>query len=272
VAAGLARDLGFEPVPFPQLSRARELEPLAMLWIKLAMLWGQGRGIGFALVRRSADEPRPPIAKTDRPRVITVVGSGNIGGALAQAWLRAGHDVRLAVRNADDPDVKALAAGGAKVIPVAGAAEGADVVVFAIPAGAVVEVARTLGNLEGKVLVDTTNAIGRGFVLQYGHTTSASEELAKAVPGAKVVRSFNQQGAETLRNPRFGGVPATNFVAGDDEGARAVVSALSRDVGLDTVEAGPLSSARLLEPMTIYWIAMSQRIGTREFGIALLRR
>jgi predicted dinucleotide-binding enzyme len=129
-----------------------------------------------------------------------------------------------------------------------------------------------LGNLEGKVVVDCTNAIGKGFTLVHGHTASSAEEIAKALPGAKVVRSFNQQGAEVLRNPTFGGRPATNFVAGDDAGARSIVRALSNDVGLDSVEAGPLSSARYLEPMTILWVAVSQAIGTREFGLSLLRR
>ncbi len=272
VAVRLASDIGFESVGLKGLSRARELEPLGLLWIKLALQWGNGRDIGFGISRRSASSPTPAIAPSAQPRSIVIVGIGNIGEALARAWLRAGHDVRVAVRDASSKEVAGLVALGAKAVPVPGAADGADVVVFAIPAGAVVDVAKSMGSLEGKVVVDCTNAIAKGFTLQYGHTTSSSEEIARALPGAKMVRSFNQQGAEVLRNPSFGGVAATNFVAADDDDARHLVRDLSADVGLDSVEAGPLSSARVLEPITLLWIAMAQKIGTREFGLSLMRR
>lgn len=272
VVAGLAEGLGFEAVRLPSLARSRDLEPLAMLWIKLAMAWGQGRDIAFGVARRRAGDSAPAPKPTAAPRTITVVGTGNIGGALAAAWLHAGHTVHLAVRDAGAKDVQDLVARGAKALPIAGAAEGADIVVLAVPAGAAADVARSLGSLEGKIVIDCTNAIAKGFTLQYGHTTSSSEELAKALPGATVVRSFNQQGAETLQNPVFGGHRATNFVAGDDAAARAAVRDLSIDVGLDTVEAGPLSSARLLEPITLLWITMAQSIGTRDFGLTLMRR
>lgn len=143
---------------------------------------------------------------------------------------------------------------------------------FAVPAGAVVDVARAMGGLDGKIVVDCTNAIAKGFTLQYGHTTSSAEVLAKSLPGAKVVRAFNQQGAEVLERPVFGGARAVGFVASDDAEARRVVAALATDVGLDAVEAGRLASARYLEPMTLLWIAIAQTIGTRDFGISLVRR
>jgi hypothetical protein len=256
VAAQLARDLGFEAVALPSLSRARDLEPFAMLWIKLAMQLGHGRDIAFGLARRAGPE-RPASSRAAQPRAITIAGAGNIGGALARAWLRAGHAVTLAVRDANADDVRPLVALGAKAVPVAGAAAG---------------VAAQLGDLAGKVVVDATNAITRGLQLAYGHTTSSAEELAKALPGARVVRSFNQQGAETLENPLFGDLRAVNFVAGDDAAARSLVRSLSEDVGLDSVEAGPLSTSRYLEPLTTLWIATSQVLGTRQFAFALLRR
>lgn len=270
-AARLATDLGFEAVALPQLARARELEPLAMLWIKLALQWGHGRQIGFAIARRT-DVDRARRETSTHPRSIAIVGTGNIGGALARGWLAGRHRVTLAVRDAEAAEVKELVALGARAVPVAGAAAGAEVVVFAMPAGAVAGVAPTLGALDGKIVVDCTNAIGKGFTLQYGHTSSSSEELARVVPGARVVRSFNQQGAEILVNPRFDGLPPTNFVASDDAEARAVVAELARDLGLDAIEAGPLASSRLLEPITLLWVAMAKAMGTREFGLSVLRR
>lgn len=272
VVAKLATDLGFEAVPLTPLARARDMEPVALLWIKLAMQWGQGRNVAFGIARRGSGDHPPAPKKTAHRRAITVVGTGSIGGGLARAWVKAGHAVRLAVRDSAAKDVTELVALGAEAVAVAAAAKGSDVVVLAVPAAAAVEVAGSLGTLEGKIVVDCTNAIAKGFTLTYGHTTSSSEELARALRGARVVQSFNQQGAEVLQNPIFGGLPATNFVAADDAEARAVGCELTRDVGLDAVEAGPLSSSRYLEPMTLLWIAMSQALGTREIGLSLLRR
>jgi predicted dinucleotide-binding enzyme len=200
------------------------------------------------------------------------VGTGNIGGALARAWIRAGHAVRVAVRDASAPDVAALVALGAEATPVGGAAEGAEVVALAVPAGTVASILPSLGALDGRVVIDATNPIGPGFTLVHGHTTSGAEQLAARIPGARVVKSFNQQGAELLSAPRFDGVPATNFVAGDDEAARRVVMSLTEDVGLEAMDAGPLSRARLLEPLTFAWIAASRALGTREIGLAIVRR
>ncbi len=272
LAVALASDIGFESVGLDSLRRSRELEPLALLWIKLAMEWGLGRDVAFGMARRSPDEKAGAISPTAQRRSLTVVGSGSIGGALARAWLRAGHAVRVATRDAGSDAIRALVALGATAVPLAGAAAGSDAVVLAVPGGSVAEVARSIGALEGRVVVDCTNAMAAGFTLRHGHTTSSSEELAKSLPGARVVRAFHQQGAETLENPRFGGLPATTFVAADDDDARHLVSDLARDVGLDAVEAGPLSSARYLDPMTLLWIAMAKTIGTREIGLSLLRR
>ena len=269
--AKLAAELGFESVALKGLAHARELEPFGMLWIKLALAWGHGRSIGFGIGRRSGSD-RVPERRTAQPRVISIVGGGNIGGALARAWLRAGHDVRIAARDPGSDEVRALVTLGAKATTVADGAKGAEVVVFAIPAGAALEVGRSMEGLDRAIVVDCTNALAKGLALQFGHTTSSAEELARALPNSRLVRAFHQQGAEVLENPIFGGLPATNFVAGDDAEARAVVAALSSDVGLDTIDVGPLASARLLEPITPLWISMAQSLGTRELGLSLMRR
>ena len=75
-----------------------------------------------------------------------------------------------------------------------------------------------------------------------------------------------------LVNPVFAGTRATNFVAADDDDARNSVLELAADVGLDAVPAGPLASARYLEPMTVLWVSLSKVIGTRQFGWSLVRR
>ena len=268
---GLARDLGFEAISIGALSRARLLEPLAVLWIKLAMQLGHGRSIAFGLLRRSG-APAPIARRAQTPRRILIAGTGNIGGGLGRAWLRAGHQVRFAVRDAASDEARALAALGAGLTAVRSAAADAEVIVLAVPFGAAVEVLAQLGDLRGKIIVDSTNAIAAGFQPQFSGDTSGAEELAKHAVGARVVKSFNQQGRELLEAPSFDGVAATNFVAGDDAEARRVVASLSEDLGLESLECGPLASARLLEPLTLIWIATAQALGTRDFGVKLLRR
>lgn len=269
--ADLARELGFDAVGLGGLVHARALEPLAMLWISLSRRPEMGRQ--FALgIRRGLSGPPTPAPRTNRARSIVVYGAGNIGGNLARAWLRAGHRVRVAARDLASGDVRALEGAGAEAVPALGAATDADVVVLAVPASAAAAVAKSAGTLAGKVVIDCTNAVGKGLVLDYGVTTSAAEELAAALPGANVVKAFNQQGAETLAAPTFDGAPAVGFIAGDDALARATTAALVADVGLRPVDAGPLAMARYLEPVTLAWLATSRAVGTRELGFVLLDR
>ncbi len=269
--AQLATALGFEAVSVGGLSRARQLEPLAMLWIRLAVTLGLGRQIAFTILRRHG-QLTPFTRKTASPRRIVVAGSGHIGSTLARGWHRAGHKVQVAVRDPGSAEAKALSDTGVVAVSLKDAARQADIVALAVPFAASGQVLDSLGSVAGKVLIDCTNAIGPGFALQFGGDTSSAEELARKAPGAYVVKSFNQQGAEVLGAPRFDGAAATNFVAGDDHKARRTVAELGEDLGLSCIEAGPLQNARLLEPMTILWIAASQALGTREFGLALVRR
>jgi predicted dinucleotide-binding enzyme len=271
-AVQLARSIGFDAYGLEGLQNARNLEPLALLWIRLAIQLGQGRSNAFVWLRRTEIGERPKVPRTTAPKSITIVGAGNMGGALARGWLAAGHRVTLAVRDVAGEDVKALTALGAKAQGAAGAAQDADVVVLAIPFGAVASTASQLGALAGKVVIDCTNAIAPGMQLRFGLNTSSAEELAKTLPGARVVRAFNQQGAEVLENPRFGDATATQFVAGDDDDARSCVLALSRDLALDAIDVGSLSNARLLEPMTLFWIGSAGALDTREIGLTWMRR
>ena len=281
LTAQLATDIGFDGVALSGLARARDLEPLAMLWIQLAMQRGLGRNIAFGLARRSdagasADATVNLTAHALRSgstkKVITLIGTGNIGGGLARAWIRAGHDVRLAVRDPIAPAVVDLAELGAKVIPVEGAGQATDVLVVAIPAAALAEVMKRVGDVSGTIIVDCTNGIGPGLVMTAPAGTSSPEQLAALAPGARIVRAFNQQGAETLREAKFDDQHAVSFVAGDDDEARQIVVSLSSDIGLDSVDAGPLASARVLDHLTLLWLTTSKALGSRELGLTLLRR
>jgi NADPH-dependent F420 reductase len=206
---------------------------------------------------------------------IAIIGSGNIGAGLARPWGKA-HEVTFGARKPDDAELGATAKSlGVAVATIADAIRGAEVVALAMPYGALADVVAAGGDWKGKIVIDCTNAVERGpdgMGLKYGHTTSAAEELAKTIPGAHVVKSFNAQGAENLENPVFGGVAASNFYCGDDAGAKAKVKELIEAIGFEAVDAGPLRNARLVEPLMLLWMASSRAVGSRDIAFKILRR
>lgn len=208
------------------------------------------------------------------PRKLAILGAGNIGGGLARAWRKQGHDVVLGVRDAQSDETRALLAEtGARAATVFEAAREAEIVVLALPYPVLEGMLGELAPLcEGKLVIDCTNAIAPGFALKYGHTTSAAEENARRLPGARLVKTFSAQGAENLARPSYDGERATNFYVGDDAEAKQVVHGLIEDVGLEAVDAGPLKNARLVEPLTLLWISLAGRVGSRDIAFKLLRR
>lgn len=198
---------------------------------------------------------------------IAVLGSGNVGGALGKAWVRAGHDVTFGSRDSDQ-DAGISGAGRA---PVAQAIREAEVVVLAVPWAAVPDVIKQGGDWSGKILIDCTNPIGPGFELAVGHTTSAGEQTAKLATGARVAKAFNTTGFGNMQNPVYGGKPVTMFYASDDPAAQKTAEQLVRDVGFEPVFAGPLKMARYLEPLAMLWINLSQRLSL-DFALTIVRR
>ena len=205
---------------------------------------------------------------------IALIGSGNIGAGLGRAWAKHGHTIVYGVRDVADPELTALCKDiGASAASVADAARDADVVVMGVPWAALDDVLGALGHLDGKVVIDCMNAVERpAVVLHFGRTTSWSEEMQKKMPGARVVKSFNAQGAETLANPVYRGVRAVNFYCGDDADAKRIVKGLIEEIGFEAIDAGALKAARLLEPLMLLWLASGQALGTRDFAFHLLRR
>jgi NADPH-dependent F420 reductase len=207
---------------------------------------------------------------------ITVIGSGHIGAGLAGPWSKKGHAVTFGAREPDDVELVATAKKiGAKTATVSDGVRDAEVVVLAMPYGALDDVLNDTGDLAGKVVIDCTNAVERGaggMSLKYGHTTSSAEELQKRVPQAKVFKSFNAQGAENLAKPVYGDVAASNFFCGDDAAGRRVVKELVEAIGFEAIDAGPLKNARLVEPLMLLWMAAAQALGTRDVAFKMLRR
>ncbi len=183
---------------------------------------------------------------------ITVIGAGNMVSAFVKQLTRAGHQVSVTARDAAKAAQVAAAHPGARAVPTAAAAEGADAVVLATGYGDAASALNAVGGLSGKVVIDITNPLTADYMgLTIGHGTSAAEEIAKAVPGAEVVKAFNTVFAPVLaEGADFGkGRKVSVFVAGDSERAKQTAGAIAESMGFDVVDAGGLKNARYLEPL-----------------------
>ena len=183
---------------------------------------------------------------------ITILGSGNMAAGFVRQLSAAGHQVRVNGRNAAKAADLAGQFAGVEAVPPEVAAQGADAVIVATPFEAAADALRSLGNLRGKVVVDITNPLTADYMgLTVGHTTSAAEQIAQAVPGAEVVKAFNTVFAQVLaEGSDFGaGQRVTVVLASDSERAKQAAGALAESMGFQTMDAGGLKNARYLEPL-----------------------
>ena len=183
---------------------------------------------------------------------IAVIGAGNMGPAFVKQLTRVGHDVTITSRDGTKAAKVAAAYPGAKIVKAASAALGADAVVLATGFGDAIAALRSLGDLRNKVVIDITNPLTADYMgLTIGHETSAAEEIAKAVPGAEVVKSFNTIFAQVLaEGADFGnGRKASVFVASDSPRAKQTARAIAESLGYEVIDAGALKNARYLEPL-----------------------
>jgi 8-hydroxy-5-deazaflavin:NADPH oxidoreductase len=188
---------------------------------------------------------------------VGIIGDGNVGSALARGVKRAGHEVRAVGK-----DKKAIRE----------TASWADLVILAVPFGAIDDVVKDVGDvLEGKTLIDVTNALDANMNLAVGFTTSGAEELQRKVPTARVVKTFNTVFAQHMDTGRLGDQRLSAFVAGDDAGAKKSVLEMAGEIGFDAVDAGPLKNARLLEPFAFFNMQLGYVLGMgTQIGFKLL--
>ena len=183
---------------------------------------------------------------------VLVIGAGNMGSAFVKQLSAAGHSVSVTARDAAKAAALAAQYANAKAVPAAAAAEGQDVVLLATAYGDAAAALQSVGNLQGKVVVDISNPLTADYMgLTLGHSTSAAEEIAKAIPGALVVKAFNTVLAQVLGQGAAlaDGSKVTVFYAGDAESAKQTVKALAESLGFAAVDAGGLKNARYLEPV-----------------------
>lgn len=178
---------------------------------------------------------------------IGIIGKGNVGSALRRGLERSGYEVRAVGK--EPPEVRE-------------AGNWAEVIVLAVPYGAIDDAVRELGeSVNGKTIVDATNALTPDMQFATDPTKSGSEALQQKARTGKVVKAFNTQFAQHMDSGTVDGQKLTVFAAGDDAGAKAQVLQMARDIGFDAVDAGPLQNARLLEPLGYFNIQLGYVLG-----------
>lgn len=181
---------------------------------------------------------------------VAIIGTGNMAKGFAR--LLAARDAEFAIGARDPAKAASLAAavgGKAQGGGIEAAVHLADIIILAVPFGAVGDIVKSAGGLDGKIVVDITNPITPDYMsLTIGHTTSAGEEIQKLAPGARVVKAFNTIFAEIMQARPADGNRVQVFYATDDAEAGAAVAGLISSLGFEPVASGGLTNSRYLEP------------------------
>lgn len=181
---------------------------------------------------------------------IAIAGAGNVGRLYGRRWVSRGHEVAFGYVR-DRARLGAFVAGlghGASVVPEEELLEGADVLVFAPPFEQIEHAADLLGTVGDIPVIDTTNPFNpeRTGLVDLSGATSA-DKVARLFPDARVVKSLHNLSVEQVVGSADADGPSVLFLAGDDPGAKRVVSRLVVDAGLIPADTGSFETARLSE-------------------------
>lgn len=220
----------------PAMNRRRLLEGIVALFaMPLAASGAQPAG----------SSAKPPIG---------IIGSGNVGSNLGRVWARAGYPVMFSSLDLEaDRRLAASVGAGARAGTPREAAAFGEVLLFAVPYGALPALGRDLGTaLRGKVVIDASNPFPQrdGEIANQAREQGPGAVSTRLLPGARVVRAFNAVGAARMgavhETPGKVGMP----MAGDDRAAIEIATRLVRDIGFEPVLVGGLAMGKYLMPGT----------------------
>lgn len=176
---------------------------------------------------------------------IGIIGAGKIGATIARLFVKAGHAVALSNSRGPESLKELIKQLGDNAIALTknGAAAFGDIVLLAVPwrdATALPDAAL----LQNKIVIDAMNPYkANGGVYDLGKSTS-SEETAKKLPGATIVKAFNTKNFRNLKDGNREDLPLQErkaiFMAGDNIEAKAKISRLIEEIGFAAVDTGNL--------------------------------
>jgi predicted dinucleotide-binding enzyme len=201
---------------------------------------------------------------------IAIIGTGNIGGALATKWALKGHTILLGVNNKNQFKGRGLLNNqNTSVSSISEAVSKSEVVLIAIPPTAIFEVLPQLNNVAGKIVIDATNSV-RQSPEPYKTVYHCLMEKTQG----DVVKCFNSTGFENILNPTYQGNGIDMFMAGESDLAKKVVSQLALDAGFGScMDFGKSDEVELLEKFALCWINLAIMQGQgRDIAFKLVRR
>lgn len=203
---------------------------------------------------------------------IAIIGTGDIGGTLAKRFSDNNHSIFLGVRNTDAFKGKEILAYSKHISAhtITEAVSKAEVIVIAVPAQFAHDAAKSLGDVSGKVIIDTMNGV---FMRPEGFSNTADAILANC-NSTDVVKCFNSTGFENILNPTYNGVGIDMFTAGSSERATAIATQLAKEIGFENVyHFGGNDKFNLMEQMALCWInlAIIQK-QSRDIAFKVIRR
>lgn len=206
--------------------------------------------------------PATPVTKENgmsQTRTIAILGTGRVGGALGPRFAELGFQVVYGSREPQRDDVVELVArtgDAASAGSISEAVREAQWVLFAVPYKALDDVLENVGDLDGRIVIDVTNALvphADGLMQKSGETSSA-ERIQAALPGAQIVKAFNTVGFHVMADPAAAGGAVTVPLASDHSEAKAAVAEIVTRLGLVPFDVGPLRQARVLEAMASLYL------------------
>lgn len=204
---------------------------------------------------------------------IAIIGSGNVGGALAQKFIKAGHTVLMGAKlPLSEKSIKlATQIGEDRFTNVENAVKQCEVIVLATPAPMATEVAKSLGDTTDKVIIDTMNIVmGRG---PEGFSNTSDAILANTAT-KDVVKCFNTTGFNNMLDTQYGEYQIDAFVAGDSEKGKTIAHQLALGAGFGACyDVGGNDKFQLMEQFASFWINLALFKGQgRDIGFKLLKR
>ena len=202
---------------------------------------------------------------------VAIIGTGNVGGALAKAWSRAGHHIILGVRDVNNfKGTALLTEENITVDTINSATAKAEIILIAAAPQAIIEIIKAMGNVSGKIIIDAMNSI-RTKPEGYTTTFEAIKDLCR---DAKVVKCFNSTGFENMQNPIYNGKGLDMFVAGNSIKGKEIATQLALDAGFEKCyDFGGDEKTALLEQLAFCWInlAIMQGLG-RDIAFKIVKR
>ena len=175
---------------------------------------------------------------------VGIIGSGNVGKALAIGFMNLGYETTIASRKEETrKNIEKEFNGKVKTTNPENTVKNNDIIVFAVKGSKAKEALKLLGpeNLAGKIIIDTTNPIADYLTVK-----------AVLAPGAKFVKVFSSVGSSHMVNPSFES-KTTMFICGNDSAAKEEVTKILDKFGWETEDMGAVEAARAIEPLAILW-------------------